>query len=165
MTEMPEPQQIPPAFTQNGHSPSQMALAAMQRMPQMLAEALASVLQQVPVQGTRYRCTQCVMNRIAWVGSHEKAADQAQAMYERAAEVYAGLDPGDPRRPPVPPSFTMFLPDNLRPGGAQGMPPIVEGTAMMNGSVYCMEHIPGAPGKSGLLLANAAGMITGMTQF
>lgn len=151
---MPGPQEIPAAFQPNGHSPSQMALAMMQQMPQMLAQALASVLQQVPVQmAGQFRCTQCVMTRLGWIAAYQKDTDAAHEAYVRAVTEQAELAPDDPLRT-IPLDFTQFLPEPLRPGaGSQGMPPIQDGTVMVNGALWCIEHVPGAPGKPQLLIA------------
>lgn len=152
---MPGPQDIPPGLqSPNGHSQSQLALALMQQMPQMLAQALVAVLQQVPVQaaGTRYRCAGCAMTRLGWISGHQQACDAAGAAYIQAAAEQAGLEDGDPRKN-IPLDFTMFLPDVLRPGGERGMPPVAEGAVMIGGTTWCMEHVPGAPGKTQLLIA------------
>jgi hypothetical protein len=151
---MPGPQPIPAAFQQNGHTPSQIALSLMQQMPQMLAQAFASVLQQVPVRTAgQFRCTGCIMNRLAWVAAHQRDADAANEAFMQAVMAQSELPPDDPRRQ-VPPDFVMFLPEALRPGAhPQGMPPIQDGTVMMSGAVFCVEHVPGAPGKPQLLVA------------
>lgn len=162
MTEMqPEPQQIPPAFPQNGHRPSERLGQLMETLPQMLASAFASVLQQVPVQTKcPWRCTQCVMNRLAWVRSHERETTAAHSAYVQAMTELAALPDGDPRRGFVP-DFTMFLPAHLKPGAEQGMPPLQDGPVLVGGSAWCMEHVPGAPGKTQLLIASA-GLTPGM---
>lgn len=152
---MPGPQQIPPAFQPNGHTPSQMALALMQQMPQMLVNAFASVLAQVPVQvKSQLRCTGCVMARIAWVHGHQRESDQASAAFMQAVREQGELADDDPRKG-IPLDYAMFLPDALRPGGAQGIPPIQDGTVMVNGAVWCFEHVPGLPGKTQLLIAQS----------
>lgn len=159
MTETPAErpaQEIPPAFQQNGHSTSQLVLALMQQMPQLLAGALASVLQQVPVRtSAQFRCTGCVMNRIGWVTAHQKDADAANGAFMQAVMEQSGLADDDPRKS-VPLDFTQFLPEALRPGAhPQGMPPIQDGTVMLNGALWCVEHVPGAPGKPQILVAHA----------
>lgn len=153
---MPGPQQVPPAFTPNGHSASQIAVALMQQMPQMLTDALASVLSQVPVHttGSRYRCAGCVMGRLQWITAHRHEADTANAAYAKAMAEAAAAPDDDPRKH-IPLEFAMFLPQVLRPGAEQGMPLIAEGTVMIGGTAYCMEHVPGAPGKTQLLVATA----------
>lgn len=155
---VPGPQDIPAGLqSPNGHSPSQMTLALMQQMPRMLAQAIAAVLQQVPVQaeGTRYRCAGCVIGRLGWIAAHQKACDDAGAAYTQAAAEQAGLPDGDPRKG-IPLDFVMFLPEPLRPGGEQGMPPVAEGIVMTGGTTWCMEHVPGAPGKSRLIVAQGS---------
>lgn len=152
---MPGPQQVPPAFQQNGHSPSQVAITMMQQMPQMLANALASVLAQVPVQvKSQVRCTQCAMARISWVAAHQREVDTAHEMLVKAAQELGALPDDDPRKS-VQLNFAMFLPEGLRPGGKQSIPPMQEGTVMANGALWCFEHVPGMAGKTQLLVAQA----------
>jgi hypothetical protein len=161
MTEQPGANPpVPPAFTSNGHGPSAKIAELVEQLPDMLAGAVAGgmshVLNRVTVQ-TRspYRCTQCVMNRLAWVNAHEKATSAAQETYMRAVTELASLPDGDPRRG-IHLEFTMFLPDDLRPGGGQGMPPLADGVVLISGSAWCMEHVPGAPGKTQLLIATSS---------
>lgn len=153
----PGPQEIPPAFTPNGHSPSQTALALMQQMPQLLANALASVFQQVPVRtdAQRIGCTRCVMNRLAWFAAHGRELEAADKAYREAAAAQAELAEDDPRRS-VPVDPAVFVPDRLKPGGAQGYSPVADGCVMVNGALWCMEHVPGAPGQQQLIVARAS---------
>lgn len=143
-----------PASKANGSVPPSKALPMLiQVLPQMVAElpqtiaqALASVLQQVPVQTRQHLCATCVVARLAWNLAHERELTAAIAM---AAKVH-GLADGDPRLgqlDPVP-----FLPESLRPGAPQGMPPAHPSITAVAGTEVCSEHIPGRPGGKQLLL-------------
>jgi hypothetical protein len=100
------------------------------------------------------------MNRLAWVRSHDRETTEAHATYVKAMTELAALPDGDPRKG-FQPEFVMFLPENLRPGGAQGMPPVAEAVVMVNAATWCMDHVPGAPGKTQLLVASG-GFTPGM---
>jgi hypothetical protein len=166
MTEQPGSQPIPPGLSSNGHGPSARLAELIETLPQMLANALASVLAQVPVQtvSQRLRCTGCVMARAAWIAANETAVNAAQAALVQAQAEVAGLEDSDPRKG-IPLQLAMFLPPGLRPGGPREMPGIADGAVMISGSVWCTGHMPGAPGKSSLLLANSAGYVTGAVSF
>jgi hypothetical protein len=157
MTEMPGPQELPPAFTPNGHRPSERLAGLIEELPQMLVNAFASVLRQVPVNVTGYKCAECVTARFRWVAEHKRETDAAYAAYMRAVNEVAALEDGDPRKV-MPQGFAQFMPEDLRPGGASQMPPIGDGEVMVGGTVLCPDHIPGGPGtqnRSRLLVAQA----------
>jgi hypothetical protein len=168
MTEQPEtPQQIPPALAQNGHTPSQIMIALLEQMPQMLFNAMTAALERATVCTAGYKCADCVAARWAWAAAHKTQTEAAYAAYMQAMTELAAL-PGDGPRRAAAPDFTVFLPPALQPGGAEQMPGIADGEVMVNGTVKCANHAPGAPGTQGgsrLLVAQAGftpSMIAGL---
>ena len=131
------PAPVPPGFSPNGGKTHMVML--LEQLPQMLFQAVAQALQQVPAQ--RFKCDTCVALRIAWVTTH-------QAELQAANEAMAGLPPGDPRQGnPLP-----FLPEGTPPP-----PNVFDGMVMVGGSVKCADHIPGVstqPGRKEFLIAN-----------
>lgn len=123
-----------------------VASALQETFPQMLFQALASVLTQVPVHAVtqQLRCAGCMLARLEWHAAYRAECEEAERQF-------AALPPGDPRQGQA--GFLEFLPEHLRPGaGPRGMPPVADGVVMLNGSVWCTEHIPGAAGRTGRLL-------------
>jgi hypothetical protein len=145
-----------PASKPNGSVPPSKALPMLiqvlpqlvDALPQMMAQALASVLQQVPVQTRQHLCATCVLARLTWNLAHERELTAALTM---AAQVH-GLADGDPRLAQLDPA--PFLPEALRPGGPQGMPPAHPSITTVGGTEVCSEHIPGRQGGKQLLLAS-----------
>lgn len=136
----------------NGSGP---ALA--QVLPQMIAQALASVLQQVPVQAAtrQHLCAQCVLARMTWGAANEKAVKAAIAAAAQAHGI-PGDDPRAARLDPVP-----FLPAGLR----DSMPPLQEAVTTFQGTEVCADHVPGRPGGKQLLIVNgplSSAMLAGM---
>lgn len=118
-------------------------------VPQMMAQALASVLQQVPVQTRQHVCCPCLLARLNWEAAHER---EMKAAIEAAAQ-FAGIGEQDPRRAQLDPA--PFLPDHLQPGaGSQGMPPLTAAATTVGGTDVCPVHIPGRQGGKQLLLAS-----------
>jgi len=156
MTDAPAeiPAEVPAGL--NGSAPGTLTpakqtaqgVAAIAGMLSQFPQALAQVLQQVPVQAQtrQHLCATCVLGRLTWNVAHER---ELTAAIEMAARVH-GLADGDPRLgqlDPVP-----FLPESLRPGGPQGMPPANPSITAVGGTEVCSEHIPGRPGGKQLLL-------------
>jgi hypothetical protein len=127
------------------------------QMPQQMLQALATVLQQVPVQTRQHLCFHCLFARLGWEAAHEREMKEAIG---KAAEA-AGLTEADPRLDPAP-----HLPVHLRPGaGSQGMPSLTVAVTTVNGTDVCSAHVPGRPGGKQLLLATGSlsqGMLAGL---
>ncbi|MGH8921016.1 MAG: hypothetical protein ACRD0H_22235, partial [Actinomycetes bacterium] len=119
------------------------------QLPQMIGQALYQVLSQVPVQTVRLNCAECVLARLRWTTAHD--ADLKVA-YEKYAAAMAELPEQDPRRQMLTP--VVFLPPHLQPSPDQaepnpeGLPGIAAGDVMVGGTLYCAEHMPGAPSKA-----------------
>ena len=150
------PAETPPAFNGNPTPARQTAdgVAAIAemiaQMPQANAQALAMVLQQVQVQTRPPLCAHCASARLAWQAAHERELAAAAS----AAAAAAGLAEGDPRAAQLDPA--PFLPENLRPGGSQGIPPMHRSITAVGGTEVCSEHIPGRPGSQKLVIATGA---------
>jgi len=135
------------------------AIAGMlSQLPQTVTQALAMVLQQVPVQTRQHLCAQCLVARIGWEALHGQALKAAIA----AAGKEFGLADGDPRASQLDPA--PHLPENLRPGGPQGLPPLTAAVTTVGGTEVCSEHIPNRPGSQKLLIAQGALSPTTMAQ-
>ncbi len=139
----------------NGSAPGTPAkqtaegVAAIAGMLSQFPQALASVLQQVPVQTRQHVCCPCLLGRLNWEAAHER---EMKAAIEAAA-AFAGIGPEDPRRAQLDPA--PFLPEHLQPGaGAQGMPPLTVAATTVGGTDVCPVHIPGRQGGKQLLLAS-----------
>lgn len=153
----------PAAF--NGHSTSAQQTAEATRQTAQAAQQIAGLvagLGQMLTQVARlipsqHLCAQCVSSRLAWEGAHQDAIMRAAA----AAREAAGLPEGG-QADPVP-----FLPEQLRPGGADGIPPLRGAVTTAAGSECCAEHVPGRPGQRGRQLLIATGSLSpsAMAQF
>ncbi len=146
--------ETPAAFSANGNSPAVRtadgvaALAEMiAQMPEANARALAMVLQQVQVQVQPPLCAHCASARLAWQSAHERELKAAAS----AAAAAHGLGEGDPRIGQLDPA--PFLPESLRPGGSQGIPPLHRSITAVDGTEVCSEHMPGKTGAPKLLVA------------
>ena len=117
----------------------------LQMLPQMLAQALASVLRQVPVQAItqQHLCAQCVLARMAWGASHD---GDVRAAIGRAAQA-AGISGDEAVTAQLDPA--PFLPEEIR----NSMPPLQEAVTTVNGTDVCADHVPGRPGGKTLLIA------------
>lgn len=158
------PQQVPPGFSPNGHpTPAAQALqaltAALERLPQMLFQAVAQALSSVQVTVKQPPCGTCYVTRAAWFAQHAAELAQVEAAYRAAVET---LPEGDPRRGLI--QAVSFLPERLRPSqdpsqpNPQGIPDLAEGAVMIGGTWYCDSHVPGvqqAGARKEFLIANA----------
>ena len=158
-------QQVPPGFSPNGHpTPAAQALqaltAALEQLPQMLFQAVAMALQQVPVQVTVKPgpCGTCFTARAGWFAAHAADLAKAEAAYNAAV---SELPEGDPRRGLI--RGVSFLPAALQPSpdpsqpNPQAIPDLAEGAVMIGGTWYCPAHVPGVavqPGRKEFLIAN-----------
>jgi hypothetical protein len=143
------PDEIPPAFRSNGHSPSAMLAGLIEQLPQMLASALGSVLSQIPLRtAAQFRCVTCVRARFAWVEANGETLKAAEARMDAAR---AQMDDSHPMRDQLNP--LMFLPEGTPP-----IPPVQGGSVMVQGTVYCAEHDPGIDraGRPSLLVVEGA---------
>lgn len=163
MTDQPAP--VPPAFTPNGHGPLTQAAgqiaAAVQALPQALFQAVAAALAQQQVTVRQLPCATCVLERLKWGDRHRAALAAADEAYAAAAAQMAARPPED--QAPVSPLD--YLPAELKPGGPQEPPGIADGAVLAAGTLYCPEHVPGAPGRPGArppLLVAQAGLTPGM---
>ena len=155
-----------PAHTGNGLPPGLRPNAAKligqavaetlgQVLPQMLFQAVAGALQQVPVQAViqQHMCATCIIARIAWENSHRAAMEAAMA----AAAQAAGVDADSPQARRT--DLTPFLPPHLRPGEKAGIPAIAQAITTHQGAELCAAHLAQAagiqPGRSPLLVATA----------
>jgi hypothetical protein len=139
-----------------------VAEALGQHLPQMLFQAVAAALQQVPVRTiTQERmCATCIVNRIAWENLHR--AEMEQAM--EAAAHAAGVQPGSQQAAQL--DLAAFLPPGLRPGERGGLPGVSLAVTTWQGTECCPVHIPGVQaGRSPLLIANAAMSPAMLAQF
>jgi hypothetical protein len=138
----------------DGYLPEPTAVLV-QQIGQAVANAVAQVLQQVPVQVAQLKCATCVLVRAQWANAH--AAD-IKAAAERMEEAMASFPPDHPIRGQA--DVAAFLPPHLQPGAPQGVPPVQDGAVMTAGSVVCGQHIPGIPqaagGRREFLIANTA---------
>lgn len=142
-----EPAEVPAAFSPNGHGPTTRQL--LEQLPQMLMQAFANVLMQVPVRtvGGQRACAVCLTQRVTWEHAHdaEIAAAKEAAVQAAGTPELAGLD------------FTAFLPPDLRPGGGdKAVPEVRQGVTIAQGAEVCAQHLPGVPeaGKRPFLIAN-----------
>lgn len=144
--------EIPPAFNGSAYPARQTAKSvaeiaeALSQFPQLLA----TVLQRVQVQTRQHLCAQCVIVRIGWEAVHGRELKAAIA----AAGAAFGLAEGDPRAGQLDPA--PHLPENLRPGQPNGLPPLTAAVTTVGGTEVCSEHIPGRPGSQKLLIATGA---------
>lgn len=150
---------LPPGFSPNGHGTqaAQIGNAVGQvlaeQLPRILFGAVAAALQQVlpqcPVTVKPLHCATCMLERLRWAAAHGTEFRAADEAWRAAVAEQEGKPPED--RVPVDPAA--FIPGQLRAGA----PPVQDGTVMIGGTLYCMQHVPGAPGPgaSQLLVAQA----------
>ena len=138
---------VPAAFSPNGHGPTTRQL--LEQLPQMLMQAFANVLMQVPVRtaGGQRACAVCLTQRVTWEHGHDAEITAAKEAVAQAAGTpeLAGLD------------WTAFLPPDLRPGGGdKAVPEVRQGVTIAQGAEVCAQHLPGVPeaGKRPFLIAN-----------
>ena len=102
-------------------------------LPQLIGNAFASVLEQIPVRTGRL-CCKCLASRIAWETVNATAINDA--LYSAMAD--EGItDRADPRCRTL--DVTSFLPD-----GVSG-PPVNDGVTITGGEEVCALHLPGTP--------------------
>jgi hypothetical protein len=148
------PAETPPGFNGSGHAARQAAqgIAEISDALSQFPQVLAAVLRQVPVQvqTRQHLCAQCLIARIGW---EAKYGQQLKAAIAAAGAAF-GLAEGDPRAGQLDPA--PHLPENLRPGQPQGLPPLTAAVTTVGGTEVCSEHIPGRPGSQKLLIATGA---------
>lgn len=130
-----------------GVSPVQAISAAVERavasvLPQAIAAAV-SVFAAPP-----QHCATCLAARFMWENRHERQVTDALA----AACVAQGIDPGSPQAGDL--DFAPHLPDGLRPGQDDGLPPLRMAATIADGTAVCVFHMPGV--KRTLLVAGGA---------
>lgn len=178
---IPEPGDVPPqgsaevpAHTGNGVPPGlrggtakvaaeAVAEALGQHLPQMMFQAVAAALQQVPVRTiTQERmCATCIVNRIGWENLHRAELEAAMD----AAALAAGVQPGTQQAAQL--DLAAFLPQGLRPGERGGLPGVSQSATTWQGTECCPMHIPGvqAAGRSPLVVATAGMSPAMLAQF
>jgi hypothetical protein len=142
----PEPRSNDGASAPDGYLPEPSAVLA-QRIGQAVAQAMAVVLQQVPVTvNAPFRCTTCMNGRIGWMTANAVALKLAE---ERMNVMQAAMEDGNP-------ATRQLNPLSFLPPGTPPLPPVQDGAVMVQGSVFCLEHIPGADqgGKKPFLIAS-----------
>jgi hypothetical protein len=147
-TPTPEPRGNDGASAPDGYLPGPSAILA-QRIGEAVAQAMAMVLQQVPVTvNAPFRCITCMTGRIGWMTANAAALKLAE---EQMTVMQAAMDDGNPAKGQLNP--LSFLPPGTPP-----IPPVQDGAVMMQGSVFCLEHIPGAQqaGKKPFLIVSGA---------
>lgn len=154
MTEMPpDPQQLPPGLSPNGHRPSERLAQLMEELPQMLFSAFGQALQRQPVttvSAQQHLCHECLGARFAFERQHGEEIKVAMGLAAKAA----GIEPGSPQASQV--DFAPFLPERLQPGQASGIPAINPSITTVAGNEVCQWHIPGVQaGRRPLLVAPA----------
>jgi hypothetical protein len=126
-----------------------------QQIGQAVANAVAQVLQQVPVQVAQLKCATCVLVRAQWASAH---AVDIKAAGERMETALASFPQDHPIRGQA--DLAAFLPPHLQPGAPGGVPPVQDGAVMTAGTIVCGQHVPGIPqaggGRKEFLIANAA---------
>jgi len=151
----------PPAFNGSAPAAQQTARSAAEisgmlaEFPQALAMMLAQVIRSIP---PRHLCAQCLTTRIAWEAAHQRDLEAAVTSARAAHGITEGA--------PLPPGFdpSPFLPEHLRPGGPQGMPPLTGAVTTVGGTDTCSEHVPGRAVGRTLLIANGALSASAMAQ-
>lgn len=143
---------VPPGFSPNGHTPTRTLI---EQLPQMLFQAVAAALQQVPVQVVVKPgpCGTCFTARVGWFTGHSAEIARAEAAYQAAL---SELAPDDPQRGLIEP--LSFLPAALQPSqdpahpNPLAMPGLAEGVIMTGGTWHCAQHVPGIQQQPGKLL-------------
>lgn len=87
---------------------------------------------------------------------------EIKAGIDAAAQAH-GIADDDPRRGQLDPA--PFMPEHLRPGSAQGIPPVNPAITTIGGTDYCSAHIPGQPGGRQLLIAHGSLSSSLLSQF
>lgn len=157
------PPQVPPGFSSNGHTPTARLI---EQLPQMLAQAFAHVLTQIPVKAItlQHICSGCFAVRVAWEQAHEAELTAARTMAAQAA----GTDPADPQAAGL--DFTPYLPPELAPGADGGLPEVRQAITTVQGTDVCPLHHPAMPqggSKRPFLIVGApltAGMLAEVMQ-
>lgn len=161
MTEIPAAAPVPAAFN-GSHGPAHQTAentdriaSLLAQLPQAIGMMLGQVVQSIPRQ---HLCATCLVNRIAWETANQRALEAA------VADAMAAH--GIPEGSPLPTGFdpSPFLPENLRPGGTQGMPALTGAITTVGGTDTCSEHIPGRAAGRTLLIANGALSPSAMAQ-
>jgi hypothetical protein len=156
------PADVPAAFNGTASPALRTAdgVAAIAGMLPQMAQGIAGMLAQIHGAIPRpHVCAQCVIARLAWETAHMTEIRKAIA----AAAGACGLEEGDPRRAQLDPA--PFVPEHLRPGGAQGIPPVNPAITTISGTEYCTAHIPGQPGGRTLLIAQGSLSSSLLSQF
>jgi hypothetical protein len=95
------------------------------------------------------RCAFCYLERADWEADHAGEIQAAREQHAAALTALARL--GAEARVqaqdaglPAPPDLMAFLPEALRPGGEQGMPPVNPAAAILAGTGHCPQHLAAA---------------------
>lgn len=99
MAAAPPPPPVPAGFSPNGHpTPAAQALQALtttlERLPQMLFQAVAQALSSVQVTVKQPPCGTCYVTRAAWFAQHAAELAQVEAAYRAAVETLPKATPG-----------------------------------------------------------------------
>lgn len=158
------PEPVPAAFNGNGtRTPAQQTAQSARMIAEMLADlprAIAVMLGQLArAIPSQHVCAACLVARINWEARHARDLEAAVEL-ARAAH-------GLPDGAVLPPGFdpSPFLPERLRPGAPQGMPPLTGAVTAVGGTDTCSEHVPGRSAGRTLLIANGALSPSAMTAF
>ncbi len=126
-----------------------VAQALAEVLPTLIGGARYQVLSQGQLRTPQLQCAECQLSRMQWLARHQAKLQTAHQQYMAAV---AQMAPDDPQRGMISP--VACLPAELKPSGdpanpnPQAMPGLEDGTVLVNGTVYCAGHMPGAPDQA-----------------
>lgn len=102
----------------------------------------------LPVKAAGHLCATCVGLQHAWAARNAPAINAAK---KQAMAVIGATSESDPRLAQI--DLAAFLPENLRPGQAQGVPQVFDAAYELDGTSLCPAHHPAAAAGKGSLIA------------
>jgi hypothetical protein len=101
-------------------------------------------------------CAPCLIARVQWENAHRPDLEKMIAAVREAQETGQPLPVADPSE---------LLPEALRPGQPGGMPSVQPSATTVQGTEFCVQHLPGMPGsRPPLLIAQGALTSAAMSQ-